>query len=95
LHSSAYRSETDTDRRLAGNKDVSTANQTMNDVSLKTRKVGEGAAARDIAARIRAGRAPGLFWLGGFKSDMKGTKAEALDNWAAAQGRACTRFDYS
>ena len=26
---------------------------------------------------------------------MKGTKAEALDNWAAAQGRACTRFDYS
>ena len=22
---------------------------------------------------------PGLFWLGGFKSDMKGTKAEALD----------------
>ena len=67
----------------------------MNDVSLKTRKVGEGAAARDIAVRIRDGRAPGLFWLGGFKSDMKGTKAEALDNWAAAQGRACTRFDYS
>jgi pimeloyl-ACP methyl ester carboxylesterase len=38
---------------------------------------------------------PGLFWLGGFKSDMKGTKAEALDAWAGAQGRACLRFDYS
>jgi pimeloyl-ACP methyl ester carboxylesterase len=38
---------------------------------------------------------PGLFWLGGFKSDMKGTKAAALDAWAEAQGRACVRFDYS
>ena len=28
-------------------------------------------------------------------SDMRGTKAEALDAWAAGQGRACTRFDYS
>ncbi|HKY86293.1 MAG TPA: alpha/beta fold hydrolase, partial [Pseudorhodoplanes sp.] len=50
---------------------------------------------RDIAVRQRDGGGPGLFWLGGFKSDMKGTKAEALDNWAAAQGRACARFDYS
>ena len=44
---------------------------------------------------MREGKGPGLFWLGGFKSDMKGTKAEALDAWAAAQGRACVRFDYS
>src|SRR6185436_493474 len=36
-----------------------------------------------------------LFWLGGIKSDMGGTKAVALDDWAAAQGRACVRFDYS
>jgi pimeloyl-ACP methyl ester carboxylesterase len=36
-----------------------------------------------------------LFWLGGFKSDMKGTKAEALDAWAEANGRGCVRFDYS
>ena len=43
----------------------------------------------------RAGSAPGLFWLGGFHSDMKGTKAVALDGWAAEQGRACVRFDYS
>ncbi len=40
-------------------------------------------------------KSAGLFWLGGFKSDMKGTKAQALDQWAAAQGRACLRFDYS
>ncbi len=39
--------------------------------------------------------APGLIWLGGFKSDMRGTKALALDEWAAAHGRACVRFDYS
>lgn len=56
--------------------------------------VGSGAAARRIAVRSRPGAAPGLFWLGGFKSDMKG-KASALDQWAAAHARACTRFDYS
>ena len=38
---------------------------------------------------------PGLFWLGGFNSDMQGTKAVALDAWAAEHGRACVRFDYS
>jgi pimeloyl-ACP methyl ester carboxylesterase len=39
--------------------------------------------------------APGLFWLGGFNSDMRGTKAIALDAWAAEHGRGCIRFDYS
>jgi pimeloyl-ACP methyl ester carboxylesterase len=58
-------------------------------------EVGEGDAARRIAVRARAGAAPGLFWLGGFNSDMKGTKALALDEWAAQHGRACVRFDYS
>jgi pimeloyl-ACP methyl ester carboxylesterase len=57
--------------------------------------VGTGADARRIAVRARRGEAPGLFWLGGFKSDMRGAKATALDQWAAAHGRACTRFDYS
>jgi pimeloyl-ACP methyl ester carboxylesterase len=50
---------------------------------------------RTIAVRAREGKSPGLFWLGGFKSDMKGTKAAALDAWAAREGRACLRFDYS
>jgi pimeloyl-ACP methyl ester carboxylesterase len=50
---------------------------------------------RRIAVRARTGDAPGLLWLGGFKSDMKGTKAQALDEWAAENRRACVRFDYS
>jgi pimeloyl-ACP methyl ester carboxylesterase len=62
--------------------------------------VGEGPAARDLAYRRRrptpAGSArPGIVWLGGFKSDMLSTKAERLDLWAAEQGRASLRFDYS
>jgi pimeloyl-ACP methyl ester carboxylesterase len=57
--------------------------------------LGTDAAARRIAVRVEAGAAPGLLWLGGFKSDMRGTKAEALAAWAKAHGRACVRFDYS
>jgi pimeloyl-ACP methyl ester carboxylesterase len=67
----------------------------MDDCCLKFLTVGTGSAVRRIAVRQRDGAAPGLFWLGGFKSDMGGTKAVALDSWAAAQGRACIRFDYS
>ena len=67
----------------------------MNETAPRFLEVGTGAALRRIAVRTRAGAAPGLFWLGGFKSDMKGTKAAALDQWAAEYGRACTRFDYS
>lgn len=58
-------------------------------------EVGTGAGARRIAVRKQAGTAPGVFWLGGFKSDMRGTKAEALAAHAAQTGRACIRFDYS
>ena len=67
----------------------------MSDCCLNSLTVGTGSGGRPIAVRARAGTAPGLFWLGGYKSDMKGTKAEALDGWAAEQGRACVRFDYS
>jgi pimeloyl-ACP methyl ester carboxylesterase len=58
-------------------------------------EVGTGFSARRIAVRARAGAGPGLFWLGGFNSDMKGTKAQALESFAAEHGRACLRFDYS
>src|SRR5712671_5249179 len=58
-------------------------------------EVGAGDGRRRIAVRARAGGTPGLFWLSGFNSDMKGTKALALDAWAAEQMRACVRFDYS
>ena len=67
----------------------------MADCLLKYLDVGKGVGARSIAARVRAGAAPGLLWLGGFKSDMQGTKAQALDRWAEDQGRAMVRFDYS
>jgi pimeloyl-ACP methyl ester carboxylesterase len=58
-------------------------------------ELGHDAASRRIAVRAREGRSPGLFWLGGFHSDMKGTKAQAIDAFAAEHGRACVRFDYS
>jgi pimeloyl-ACP methyl ester carboxylesterase len=58
-------------------------------------EVGKDGAARRIAVRARKGGTPGLFWLSGFNSDMKGTKALALDAWAAEHDRACVRFDYS
>lgn len=46
-----------------------------------------------LAGRPDAG--PGLVWLGGFASDMTGTKAQFLAERARAEGRACLRFDYS
>jgi pimeloyl-ACP methyl ester carboxylesterase len=67
----------------------------MNDNSLKFLEIGDGAERRAIAVRELAGAPPGLFWLGGYKSDMKGTKAAALAQWAGQAGRACVRFDYS
>lgn len=66
-----------------------------NDCCLIFLDVGTGPEARRIAVRARGGQGPGVFWLGGFKSDMQGTKALALDRWAAEHGRACIRFDYS
>jgi pimeloyl-ACP methyl ester carboxylesterase len=68
---------------------------TISDCCLKSLDVGTGAAVRRIAVRVRDGAVPGLFWLGGFKSDMQGTKAIAIDRWAGEHGRACIRFDYS
>ncbi len=50
---------------------------------------------RRIALRRRSGSEPGFVWLGGYRSDMKGTKAAALDAWAQRTGRAFVRFDYS
>src|SRR5690606_11823866 len=50
---------------------------------------------REIALLRRAGGAPGLFWLGGFRSEMTGSKASVLDAYGARRGLAVTRFDYS
>src|ERR1700674_3677804 len=67
----------------------------MNDSCLKYLRLGTDSDERAIAVRTSAGGGPGLFWLGGFKSDMQGTKAQALAAWAAERRRACLRFDYS
>jgi pimeloyl-ACP methyl ester carboxylesterase len=67
----------------------------MSEASLTSIEVGTDKAERRVVVRLRQGAAPGLVWLGGFKSDMKGTKAVALDEWAQREGRGCIRFDYS
>jgi pimeloyl-ACP methyl ester carboxylesterase len=48
-----------------------------------------------IAWRRTEGKAPTIVFLGGFRSDMSGTKATALAKWAARNDRAFLRFDYS
>jgi pimeloyl-ACP methyl ester carboxylesterase len=47
-----------------------------------------------LAWRAVSGRGPTVLWLGGFHSDMTGSKAQALADWALARGQACARFDY-
>lgn len=50
---------------------------------------------RHIAYHRTEGRGPGVVFLGGFRSDMTGSKALHLQAWAEATGRAFLRFDYS
>lgn len=61
--------------------------------------IGSGEEAREIAIRHRERGGgisrPGIVWLGGYRSDMCGTKAVELDRFAAQEGLACLRFDYS
>ena len=55
----------------------------------------EGPGGRRLAYVQSPGAGPGVVFLGGFMSDMAGTKALALEAWARARGRAFLRFDYS
>jgi pimeloyl-ACP methyl ester carboxylesterase len=50
---------------------------------------------RRLAYHRTSGAGPGVVFLGGFRSDMEGTKALHLEAWARARGRAFLRFDYS
>ena len=43
----------------------------------------------------RSKNLPGVVFLGGFKSDMTGTKAQHLEDWARETGRGFLRFDYT
>jgi pimeloyl-ACP methyl ester carboxylesterase len=47
-----------------------------------------------LAWRRMAGEGPTVVWLGGFRSDMAGSKAEALAQWAEGRGHDYLRFDY-
>ena len=62
-------------------------------------EVGAGAEARRIAVALQppaaGNRRAHLVWLGGYRSDMSGTKAVELAALAARLGTACVRFDYS
>jgi len=49
---------------------------------------------QEIAWRRVEGAGPTVVWLGGFRSDMAGTKAQILAEWAEACERAFLRFDY-
>lgn len=48
-----------------------------------------------IAYLKREGEGTGLVWLGGWRSDMHGSKVEYLDQVAAREGFPLLRFDYS
>ena len=50
---------------------------------------------RSVAYRLRRGNVPTLVFLPGYASDMEGTKAVALDSFAAERGISMLRFDYS
>ncbi|MDX3928226.1 MAG: alpha/beta hydrolase [Shinella sp.] len=62
-------------------------------------EVGTGTDARRIAIRLEepasGNRLPPFVWLGGYRSDMTGTKAAELARLAARLGNGCIRFDYS
>jgi hypothetical protein len=51
-------------------------------------------AGQEIAWRRTPGRGPAVVWLGGFRSDMGGSKATALAQWGESNGREVVRFDY-
>lgn len=71
----------------------------MTDQPIEYITVGPTGDTREIAILSRTaatqGDAPTLVWLGGYRSDMTGTKAVELDRFAQETGLACIRLDYS
>ena len=69
------------------------------DTQLTHLDVGTDGESRRIAMRIlpasKGSNLPTLVWLGGYRSDMAGTKAVELERHAHATGAACIRSDYS
>ncbi len=50
---------------------------------------------RGLAYRHHPGAEPAIVFLPGYMSDMQGSKALAVLDWAQRHGRACLLFDYS
>ena len=50
---------------------------------------------QQLAYSFTNGVGPTVIFLGGFKSDMEGSKAIFLENWAQKRKRSFLRFDYS
>ena len=48
-----------------------------------------------LAYHATEGAGPTLVWLGGFRSDMTGSKAMRVEEYAKERGQACLRFDYA
>ena len=67
----------------------------MDDSQPQFLEAGAGTRRRRIAYRRRGGKEPPVLWLSGFLSDMASTKATVVAAWAAEQGLAMMRFDYS
>jgi len=65
------------------------ATQPVDSAAILTREDGA-----TIAYHRLAGAAPGIVFLGGFRSDMTGTKALFLQNYCRQRGRGYVRFDY-
>lgn len=54
-------------------------------------ELGDG---ESLACHVTPGRPPTIVFLGGFCSDMTGTKATALEAFARGRGQGFVRFDY-
>jgi len=50
---------------------------------------------RKLAYHLTEGELPGVIFMGGFKSDMTGTKAVALETYCTRHGHRFLRFDYT
>lgn len=58
-------------------------------------EISEPAPRPKLAYRHTPGRGPTVVFLCGYASDMNGTKALALEEWAKRRGQAYLRFDYA
>lgn len=62
--------------------------------ALFTERTNTNMGPQKLAYAQQSGDGMGIMFCGGFRSDMTGTKAAALADWAAHQNRPYTRFDY-